>query len=53
MGHWFIGSFDGTLLFPLLLGSLPGIIIGTYLARPLNERSEWSCLLCSAASASN
>jgi hypothetical protein len=39
MGHWFIGSFDETLLFPLLLGSLPGIIIGTYLARRAPERA--------------
>jgi uncharacterized protein len=33
MGHWFLGSIDWPLLLTLLLGSLPGIIAGSYLAK--------------------
>ena len=38
MGHWIIGSLNMALLLPLLIGSLPGIILGTYLARCAPER---------------
>jgi len=31
-GHWFLGSVDWNLLATLLLGSLPGIVFGSYLA---------------------
>ncbi len=31
-GHWLLGSIDWTLLGTLLLGSLPGIVLGSYLA---------------------
>ncbi len=31
-GHWFLGSVDWGLLGTLLLGSVPGIIAGSYLA---------------------
>jgi uncharacterized membrane protein YfcA len=31
-GHWFLGSIDWSLLGTLLLGSLPGIVLGSYLA---------------------
>jgi uncharacterized membrane protein YfcA len=31
-GHWFLGSIDWSLLGTLLLGSLPGIVFGSYLA---------------------
>lgn len=31
-GHWFLGSVDWHLLATLLLGSLPGIVFGSYLA---------------------
>ena len=31
-GHWWIGSVDWSLLFSLLIGSLPGIAIGSALA---------------------
>jgi uncharacterized protein len=31
-GHWFLGSIDWNLLGTLLLGSLPGIVFGSYLA---------------------
>jgi uncharacterized protein len=33
MGHWMLGSTDWPLLFTLLLGSLPGIACGSYLAK--------------------
>jgi len=31
-GHWYLGSVDWNLLGTLLIGSLPGIVIGSYLA---------------------
>ncbi|RXH06460.1 sulfite exporter TauE/SafE family protein [Bradyrhizobium guangzhouense] len=31
-GHWWLGSVDWSLLWPLLLGSIPGIVIGSRLA---------------------
>jgi uncharacterized protein len=30
--HWIMGSIDPTILGSLLLGSLPGIVIGSYAA---------------------
>jgi uncharacterized protein len=30
MGHWFLGSVDRSLLTTLLMGSIPGIILGSY-----------------------
>jgi uncharacterized protein len=38
MGHWLIGSLNITLLLPLLVGSLPGIGLGSYLAWCAPER---------------
>jgi uncharacterized membrane protein YfcA len=32
VGHWFLGSIDWGLLGTLLIGSLPGIVAGSYLA---------------------
>jgi uncharacterized protein len=32
VGHWFIGSIDFTLLGSLLLGSIPGIVVGSFAA---------------------
>jgi uncharacterized protein len=32
IGHWFLGSIDWSLLVTLLIGSLPGIVLGSYLA---------------------
>jgi len=32
LGHWFLGSIDWSLLATLLIGSLPGIVLGGYLA---------------------
>ncbi|WP_295638679.1 sulfite exporter TauE/SafE family protein [Novosphingobium sp.] len=31
-GHWFIGDVDGSLLVNLLVGSIPGVIIGSLLS---------------------
>ena len=32
LGHWMVGSVDWVLLSSLLAGSLPGIVIGSYLS---------------------
>jgi uncharacterized membrane protein YfcA len=32
IGHWIIGSIDFVLLSSLLVGSLPGIIVGSYMS---------------------
>lgn len=32
VGHWYLGSVNWTLLLTLLIGSLPGIVAGSYLA---------------------
>ncbi len=37
-GHWFLGSIDWALLVSLLIGSLPGIAIGSYLAGRIPDR---------------
>jgi hypothetical protein len=37
-GHWFIGSIDWPLLFSLLIGSIPGIAIGSQLASRVPDR---------------
>lgn len=31
-GHWFLGGVDGRLLTNLLIGSIPGVVIGSYLS---------------------
>ena len=36
-GHWYLGTIDGWLLGALLSGSLPGIVIGSYLAAHARE----------------
>jgi hypothetical protein len=36
-GHWYLGSIDWGLLVTLLIGSLPGIIAGSYLATRTRE----------------
>ncbi|HQR04317.1 MAG: sulfite exporter TauE/SafE family protein [Proteobacteria bacterium] len=38
LGHWWLGSVNWTLLGSLLLGSLPGIYIGSHLATRVPER---------------
>jgi uncharacterized membrane protein YfcA len=32
IGHWYLGSIDWSLLDALLIGSVPGIMLGSYLA---------------------
>jgi uncharacterized membrane protein YfcA len=39
MGYWFIGEINWTMLFALLVGSIPGIVTGSLLAPRLHERS--------------
>ncbi len=36
-GHWYLGSIDWTLLATLLIGSVPGITIGSWMARAVPE----------------
>ena len=38
LGHWLIGSVDWYIVGGLLLGSLPGISIGSYLATRISDR---------------
>jgi uncharacterized membrane protein YfcA len=37
-GHWWLGSIDWQLLASLLIGSLPGITLGSWVARAVPER---------------
>jgi uncharacterized protein len=37
-GHWFIGSVDWSLLVSLLVGSVPGIAIGSHLASRVPDK---------------
>lgn len=37
IGHWWLGAVDWPLLGPLLTGSLPGIVLGSYLASRIPE----------------
>ena len=37
-GHWWLGSIDWMLLLTLLVGSVPGITIGSWFARSIPER---------------
>ncbi len=36
-GHWYLGNVDFDLLYHLLLGSIPGILIGSWLAPRTSE----------------
>jgi uncharacterized membrane protein YfcA len=38
VGHWYLGSIDWALLATLLLGSVPGITIGSWFARAMPEK---------------
>lgn len=38
IGHWWLGSIDWNLLLALLVGSLPGITLGSYVARAVPEK---------------
>jgi uncharacterized protein len=39
IGHWWLGSINLALLIPLLLGSVPGIVIGSYTAARVPEKA--------------
>jgi uncharacterized membrane protein YfcA len=39
MGYWFIGEIDWAMLLALLVGSIPGIVLGSLLAPKLHERT--------------
>ncbi|WP_183678188.1 MULTISPECIES: sulfite exporter TauE/SafE family protein [unclassified Janthinobacterium] len=38
LGHWWLGSIHWELLFSLLIGSLPGITLGSWVARAVPEK---------------
>jgi len=38
IGHWFLGSIDGLLLVSLLVGSVPGIIVGSYISSRVPDK---------------
>ena len=46
-GHWMIGSADWSMLFSLLLGSIPGIIIASYFAARTPDQVLRTLLACS------
>ncbi|MFC3213460.1 sulfite exporter TauE/SafE family protein [Novosphingobium panipatense] len=37
-GHWIMGDVDGTLLTNLLIGSIPGVVVGSYLSTHAPDR---------------
>lgn len=37
LGHWWLGSVDSGLLVALLLGSIPGVILGSHLSAHLPD----------------
>jgi uncharacterized protein len=45
-GHWYLGSVDWQLLGTLLLGSFPGIVLGSYLAGKIPESPIRWVLAC-------
>jgi uncharacterized membrane protein YfcA len=38
VGHWWLGSINWVLLVTLLVGSVPGITLGSWAARAVPER---------------
>jgi len=44
LGHWYLGTINFHLLTSLLVGSIPGIIAGSYLARYSHDRILKLCL---------
>ncbi|HEY1735622.1 MAG TPA: sulfite exporter TauE/SafE family protein [Methylovirgula sp.] len=46
IGHWFLGSIDWWLLLSLLIGSIPGIIIGSHFAAYVPDRLLRIALAC-------
>lgn len=48
-GHWWLGSVDWSLLGSLLIGSLPGILLGSNLAHRVPERALRAILAATLA----
>jgi uncharacterized membrane protein YfcA len=46
LGHWTMGSVDWHIIISLLVGSLPGIFIGSYFAVRIPERALRLVLAC-------
>jgi len=49
VGHWWLGSVDWPLLLSLLTGSIPGIILGSYLSARVSDavlRPMLAAVLC-------
>jgi hypothetical protein len=46
VGHWWLGSINWMLLLTLLVGSLPGITIGSYFAKSVPEHLLRGLLAC-------
>ena len=44
LGHWWLGTVDVPLLLNLLIGSLPGIVLGSYYTSRVPERGLRSLL---------
>ncbi len=44
MGHWYLGTVDIPLLLNLLIGSLPGIVLGSYMTSRVPEAGLRSLL---------
>jgi hypothetical protein len=38
LGHWVIGDVNGILLLNLLLGSIPGVIVGSLFSSRASDR---------------
>jgi uncharacterized membrane protein YfcA len=49
LGHWYLGSINFGLLASLLIGSLPGIAIGSQLAAHVPDRLLRTVLACTLA----
>jgi uncharacterized membrane protein YfcA len=48
-GHWWLGSINWTLLLTLLVGSVPGIIVGAWASRAVPERVARTLLAATLA----
>jgi hypothetical protein len=46
VGHWWLGSVDTSLLLSLLSGSIPGIMLGSYLSARIPDRVLRPILAC-------
>jgi uncharacterized membrane protein YfcA len=49
LGHWYLGSINFSLLISLLIGSLPGIALGSQLAAYVPDRLLRTVLACTLA----